>query len=230
MVAKTYFLPHLSIETLENAVAPQAFRKGRSLVAQGDVAGLVREDLHENSVKVSGFIHSEMTASNWYKVSVFFHLNDETVSTPSCVCRGSANEAIGQFCKHVSALLWACIVLNDFAEELTPPKQFSRPNMKRFESAHQKIQNQVEVHLKWPEIVQRLKDPPPKKRAGTYYNKFITEPVWKKRKVTIENENPLMKFTVLQLKQMLKEKGLPVSGKKADLILRLVSFITMFYL
>jgi SAP domain. len=222
-VSASCFLSRLSPETLERAVPPQAYRKGRCLVAQGDVAGLVRENLLDNQVKVSGFVHSEMAASNWYKVSVLFNEIDETVYSPCCVCRASANESIGQFCKHVSALLWACIVLNDFAGELTTPKQFRRPNMKRFESAHSKIQSQVEFHLKWEEIVQRLKEPPPKKRVNTYYNKFITEPVWKKPKTVIND--PWKNYTVQQLKQMLKEKGLPVSGKKADLISRLVNLL-----
>jgi hypothetical protein len=58
------FLPWLSSEILEQAVPRQAYRKKRYLVAQGDVASLVRENLPNNQVKVSGFVYSKMTTSN----------------------------------------------------------------------------------------------------------------------------------------------------------------------
>jgi hypothetical protein len=138
----------------------------------------------------------------------------------------SLNEKLGRFCKHVSALLLACIILNDFSTNLTPPKLFHRPNMKRFESANLKLKEQVECDLSWPEIIERLKNPPPKKCGKSAIYKFISISVWKKQKIT--DIDPLSLCTVVQLKQMLKEKGLPISGKKSELILRLVC-ITIFY-
>jgi hypothetical protein len=44
----------------------------------------------------------------------------------------------------------------------------------------------------------------------------------------IADIDPLSLCIIVQLKQMLKEKSLPISGKKSELILRLVC-ITIFY-
>jgi hypothetical protein len=63
-------------------------------VAQGDVAGLIRENLLNNQVKVFNFVYFEMTTLNWYQVSILFHEINETVSSLCCVCRASANELI----------------------------------------------------------------------------------------------------------------------------------------
>jgi hypothetical protein len=63
----SYFLSSLSLENLQQILSLQAFQKEKSLVAQGDVARLTKENLEVNRcqmVKVKGFVHSKLTTSN----------------------------------------------------------------------------------------------------------------------------------------------------------------------
>lgn len=204
-------LPALTVKNIENLLPPQAVRLGKRIVACGDVAGLsvvVRND--QNSI-VKGFVHSEMTAVKWYEVTVRFDLIHETVLSSECVCKGSIQQ---HYCKHAAALLLACVALRDYANEFIPPKIFQRSNMKRFESAPQKLREQVEFDLKWTDIINRLRNPPSKKRKyATSYNVFIREPEKPKKKMRIIND--LTTWKVKHLKKACKEKGLKVSGKKS---------------
>jgi SAP domain. len=225
---QSVFLVSFSLETIKNHFPPQAYRKGISLVSQGDVAGLVKDQITENMVRVRGFVHSEKSATIWYSVSISFQIDNESVLPPNCVCAAAPNQSFKQYCKHACALLLACIALRDFAEVSEPPKLFSRPNMKRFATACPRLQMKVDYHLTWSEILNRMKNSPPKKRVySSNYDHFQTEPHPKKKK---PNPTSLSEQTVNELKIKLREKGLPVSGKKAVLIERLqVCLFTNLY-
>ena len=61
--------------------------------------------------------------------------------------------------------------------------------MKRFESAPQKLWEQVEFDLKWTDIINFLWNPPSKKRKYMIsYNVFICEPEKPKKKIWIIND------------------------------------------
>jgi hypothetical protein len=100
--------------------------------------------------------------------------------------------------------------------------------MKRFESACEKLKEQVAYSLTWPEVIQNLTSPAPKKRPhSTSYNKFITSttPKAKKRKT---GDHPLYSKTIPELKVLLKEKSLPASGNKPELVQRLINHVSVF--
>jgi hypothetical protein len=179
-------LPSLSLTNIENLLPTQAVRLGKRIVACGDVAGLTLVSRNDENCVVKGFVHSEMTAVKWYEVNVRFDLIHETVLSSECVCKGNIRQ---HYCKHIAALLLACVALNDFANEVIPPKIFRRSNMKRFESAPQKLQEQVEFDLTWIDIINRLQNPPSKKRKySTSYNVFISKPEKPKKKIRIIND------------------------------------------
>jgi hypothetical protein len=217
------FLSCLTLEEMERNMPTQAFRLGKSLVSCGDVAGLMISSHTESVMAIHGFVHSEKTASVWYDVSVKILTESNEITSPQCVCIASANmRDFARPCKHIVALLLSAIAIQHHVHDTKTPKFYKRPNMKRFEKAPQKLKDQIEYDLSWPEIIARIKNPVPKKRKhATGYNKLITthQERTKKRK---KDPNDICSLKVAELKIQLKEKGLSCTGKKAILRERLI--------
>jgi len=68
MALLTIFALKVALEELEKVIPKQAFWIGKSLVACGDVAGITFTTLGEEK-SCSGFVHSEKTATKWFKIS-----------------------------------------------------------------------------------------------------------------------------------------------------------------
>ena len=211
-----------TLHDIKNFVPKQAYRLGKRSVACGDVAGF---SVHQNNevgkeetAIYSAFIHSEKTATKWFKVQVIRGKND-VFESPECTCFAAKNE---RKCKHISALLLTIFVLLHHRNDFSPPKSFRRPNMKVFDSACAELQHEVGYHLKWPDIIKRIESIPPKKRDyATTYDTFVT--VYTPSHKPKPKKNPLNPndMTVKVLKEKLRERKLSLKGNKAELLLRL---------
>jgi hypothetical protein len=202
-------------ELVINRLVPaQAFRIGKNLAKAGDVAGL-KKSSNNGILKLECFVHSEKTASSWYHSSLSLNQRCEFEAVPICTCKARKNYQQNQrCCKHTSALLWGYLISTTYGDELVTPKPFRRANMKRFEKANAKLQQQVRYGITWPEIVKRIREEPPKKREwANNYDKFIRVPVEKKKKKR--------DFRKSEIVEKLRALSLPVSGNKPDLLARL---------
>jgi hypothetical protein len=220
------FLGCLTVEEMEEKLPTQAFRLGRSLVSCGDVAGVTISSSSESIMLVHGFVHSEKTAVVWYDVKVKILVQTSEIDSPECVCIASANmRDFKRPCKHIVALLFSLLVLTKHGNNLETPEFFMRPNMKRFEDAPPKLKAQIEYDLTWPEIVERMKNPVPKKRKhASAYNKLVSTNQERKKKKK-KDPNDICSLNVAELKTELKALGLKTSGKKLELRERLIKGI-----
>ena len=125
-------------------------------------------------------------------------------------------------CKHVGALAIALVVLKEHAQQLNAPPDLRRPNMKRYNGMSESVQQAVELALTWPQIVANLlTDPPPKPVGSNRPDKFQIQPLQNKKK-TKSHPATLEAMNMKGLKDILKSLSLPVSGKKQQLIARIV--------
>jgi len=125
-------------------------------------------------------------------------------------------------CKHVGALLLALVVLKDHSEQLKPPDDMRRSNMKRFDGMSDSVVLAVGANLTWSDIVSQLLVAPPHSRDGvSTKDKFLVEPKVKKKVLTHPATLEAMK--VAELKDVLKSLNLSSKGKKAELINRIVA-------
>ena len=214
MALPTVFAQTLSLEELERVVPKQAFWIGKSIVGCGDVSG-IKISQSGGMKSCSGFIHSEKTAKRWYQVTCTI-LSDGSITNPSCVCRASANmRSHSRCCKHVSALMLSLYALENFQNMDEYPKIFRRPNMKRFAGASPYLQEKVEFHLSWEEVLSRMTKEAPKKRSySSSYDVFQTgrTPQKKVRKSTPRPD--YLGWTCEKLREKLREKGENFLGRK----------------
>ena len=135
---------NFSEQTIENYVTgKQNFRKGRLLVACGDVWDIKLVTIIQCDPPLAhfaGFCHAEMTANMFYLVQVFFSKTGIVWSL--CVCTARVNRH--DKCKHISALLHALFLLKNHLN--TPPKWITqrRRKVKRF--AHPGWKIHTEIH------------------------------------------------------------------------------------
>lgn len=214
------FLASLSLEAIKSVLPSQAYKLGRVMVSCGDVAGIQICDTKENKVKVSGYIHASRAVHTWYHTSVWFNPTDGTGDSPECPCLANPDPSKLALCKHVGALLLGCFALNEYSDITERPLLFRRSNINRYANADPKLKAQVAYDETWSQIVEKLRDPPPKKADFSAVNdviitKYSENRPKKKPKVGLTG------LTVEKLKEKCREKGLKVSGKKEDLIKRL---------
>jgi hypothetical protein len=162
MALPTSFVQNLSLEELEKVVPKQAFWIGKSIIGCGDVFG-IKISQSGGTKSCSGFIHSEKMVKHWYQVTCTI-LSDGSVASPSCVCHASPNMwSHFHCCKHVSALLLSLYALENCKNDTEHPKIFRRPNMNCFAEASPYLQEKVEFHLSWEEVLSCMTMEPPKR-------------------------------------------------------------------
>ena len=136
----------------EQVIPNQAFQIGKSIVGCGDVWGIKISHL-EGLKSYVGFVNSKKTATHWYKVTCKV-MSDGSVSEPSCICLAAPNMRNHSCCcKHMAALLLSLHALENFHHLTDFPKIFARPNMQCFATASPFLQEKVEYHLTWSEIL-----------------------------------------------------------------------------
>ena len=220
MATPTVFAQNLSLEELEKVVPKQAFRIGKSIVGCGDVSGIKISQSGETKT-CSGFIHSEKTAKRWYQVTCTIFSNGSVVN-PSCVCHASPNMRTHSCCcKHVSALLLSLYALENCKNLNKHPKIFRRPNMNRFAEASPYLQEKVEFHLTWEDVLSRMTMDPPKKRSySSSYDVFQTGSTPQKRARRSTPRADYLGWTCEKLREKLREKGENFFGRREELVER----------
>jgi hypothetical protein len=225
LLLKPYIL--LSIENLQKTVeGPQCLRKGYDLVRCGDVWDLKCKRKNGGGLSVSGWVHSELTSSNFYLATVDFSLSK--LESFHCPCKGM----MSRLCKHPVALLAALDAIRNAFYELKPPKRFRRVGMSFYVTAPDHVKDKVEADLTWEDVVKRFSEKCEKKRKHvTGYNKFISSEVLTKKqkrvlssKVSTE-EKVLRSRKVSELREECKRRNISCQGKKKeDLVLLLYPY------
>ena len=124
------------VETIRNMYPQQAFRLGIASVACGDVAGITRTQKERNSIEISAFVHSALTATRWYLATISLQEDNVNSILPDCVCTATSGGGKKVLCKHTCALLLSLLALQDYSHLNKPPMLFFRKGMKRFMKAN----------------------------------------------------------------------------------------------
>jgi hypothetical protein len=221
----------LQHDKLYNTVqSVQCFEKGYSLFKCGGVWDLQCSLDLERNLTVKGWVMAEKTSGSLYYCSVV--LSCDELRGYECSCQGYTMLTTGkyQLCKHPVAILASLDAMRNSSHlglDL-PPKRFKRAGMGVYKSAPKRVKDKVDADLRWCDILHRLVSICPKKRIGSKgYHKFHhTKVLTKKQKKLQHKEKPQVErfleiYTVVELKEECKKRGLKLKGNKGELIEKL---------
>jgi hypothetical protein len=93
------------VETIKKMYPQQGFCLAIASVACGDVAGITRMQKGQTLIEISAFVHSALTATRWYLVTISLQENDVNSILPDCICTATSGGGKKVLCKHTCTLL-----------------------------------------------------------------------------------------------------------------------------
>ena len=137
----------------------QNFKKGKALVACGDVHHLRMVQGSGEEWVYTAFVHAEMTANKNYLLKATLCVSG--IRATECVCHAARNEH--NRCKHVAAILLSLFLLHQHLN--TPPKWITNRKRKVARMIGEdgwKINEKIKATLDWEGVKKGFEVPPPR--------------------------------------------------------------------